>query len=114
MTWVLLAAVCLLTTFGQVAQKMAVSRWSGRAAGLGDKLRSPWLWAALFSLGLGLLLWLAVLQRLEVGVAYPMLSLNFVLVTLVARLVFAERTDGRHWLGVALIVAGVVAMGLSS
>jgi undecaprenyl phosphate-alpha-L-ara4N flippase subunit ArnE len=113
-TWALLAAVCLLTTFGQVAQKMAVSRWGARPTSAREKLRSPWLWAALFSLGIGLLLWLLVLQRLEVGVAYPMLSLNFVLVTLVARFVFAERTDARHWLGVALIVAGVVAMGLSS
>ena len=52
-----------------------------------------------------------VLQRLEVGVAYPMLSLNFVLVTLVARYVLAEPADGRHWLGVGLIVAGVVVHG---
>jgi undecaprenyl phosphate-alpha-L-ara4N flippase subunit ArnE len=77
-------------------------------------VRSPWLWVALVSMGLALLLWLMVLQRLEVGVAYPMLSLNFVLVTLVARYVLAEPTDGRHWLGVALIVTGVVVMGLSS
>ena len=114
MTWLLIAAVCLLTSFGQVAQKLAVSGWRRRPTGLHGKLRSPWLWAALLSMGMGLLLWLAVLQRLEVGVAYSMLSLNFVLVTLVARYVFMEATDGRHWLGVALIVAGVAVMGLSS
>ena len=114
MTWLLIAAVCLLTSLGQVAQKLAVSGWRRRPTSLGGKLRSPWLWAALVSMGLGLLFWLMVLQRLEVGVAYPMLSLNFVLVTLVARYVFAETTDGRHWLGVALIVAGVAVMGLSS
>lgn len=114
MTWLLLAAVCLLTSFGQVAQKMAALRWSAGPSSLAHKMRSPWLWAALFSLGLALLLWLLVLQRLEVGVAYPMLSLNFVLVTLLARWFFAERTDARHWAGVALIVAGVVAMGLAT
>jgi undecaprenyl phosphate-alpha-L-ara4N flippase subunit ArnE len=114
MTWMLIAAVCLLTSFGQVAQKVAVSRWRSRATDAGGKWRSPWLWAALLSMGLGLLLWLHVLQRLEVGVAYAMLSLNFVLVTLVARCVFAEPTDGRHWLGVVLIVAGVAVMALSS
>ena len=61
--------------------------------------------------GLGLLVWLLVLQRLEVGIAYPMLSLNFVLVTLVARFVFHEPVDGRHWLGVALVIGGVVLLG---
>lgn len=62
-------------------------------------------------LGLGLLVWLLVLQRLEVGVAYPMLSLNFVLITLVARFVFHESIDRRHWLGVALVIGGVVLLG---
>src|SRR4030095_8217957 len=114
MTWGLLAAVCLLTSYGQVTQKLAVSAWRRQPTDLAGKLRSPWLWAALFSMGLGLLLWLAVLQRLEVGVAYAMLSLNFVIGTLVARYLFREPTDGRHWLGVVLIVAGVAVLGLSS
>jgi undecaprenyl phosphate-alpha-L-ara4N flippase subunit ArnE len=61
--------------------------------------------------GLGLLVWLLVLQRLEVGIAYPMLSLNFVLITLVARFVFHETIDRRHWLGVALVIGGVVLLG---
>jgi undecaprenyl phosphate-alpha-L-ara4N flippase subunit ArnE len=114
MTWLLIAAVCLLTTLGQVAQKMAASQWRSSPTDLGGKLRSPWLWGALVSMALGLLLWLAVLQRLDVGVAYPILSFNFVLVTLVARYVLAEVTDSLHWVGVALIVAGVAVMGFSS
>jgi undecaprenyl phosphate-alpha-L-ara4N flippase subunit ArnE len=52
-----------------------------------------------------------VLQRLEVGIAYPMLSLNFVLITLVARFVFHEAIDRRHWLGVALVIGGVALLG---
>ena len=62
-------------------------------------------------LGLGLLVWLLVLQRLEVGIAYPMLSLNFVLITLVARYLFKESIDRRHWLGVGLVIAGVILLG---
>lgn len=114
MTWLLIACVCVLTSFSQVAQKLAASAWGTQHTSLGDKLRSPWLWWALLSMGLALVLWLAVLQRLEVGVAYSMLSINFVLVTLAGRLVFAETIDGRHWLGVALVSAGVAIMGLAS
>lgn len=114
MTWLLVACVCVLTSFSQVAQKLAVSAWGQRRTGLGDKLRSPWLWCALLCMGLALLLWLVVLQRLEVGVAYAMLSINFVLVTLAGRLLFSEAIDGRHWFGVVLITAGVAVMGMSS
>jgi undecaprenyl phosphate-alpha-L-ara4N flippase subunit ArnE len=114
MTWLLVACVCVLTSIAQVAQKLAVSSWGGQSTGFRGKLRSPWLWWALLCMGLALLLWLAVLQRLEVGVAYSMLSINFVLVTLAGRLLFAEEIDGRHWFGVALVTAGVAMMGLSS
>ncbi|AZD15874.1 MULTISPECIES: 4-amino-4-deoxy-L-arabinose-phosphoundecaprenol flippase subunit ArnE [Pseudomonas] len=110
MSLLLLLAACLLTCLGQIAQKFAVESWRGQPSGALDKLRSPWLWLALASLGLGLLVWLLVLQRVEVGIAYPMLSLNFVLITLIARFVFHEAIDRRHWLGVALVLAGVLLL----
>ncbi|RON80012.1 4-amino-4-deoxy-L-arabinose-phospho-UDP flippase [Pseudomonas chlororaphis] len=110
MSQLLLLAACLLTCLGQIAQKFAVESWRGQPSGALDKLRSPWLWLALASLGLGLLVWLLVLQRVEVGIAYPMLSLNFVLITLIARFVFHEAIDRRHWLGVALVLAGVLLL----
>ncbi|PXX72980.1 undecaprenyl phosphate-alpha-L-ara4N flippase subunit ArnE [Pseudomonas sp. NFPP07] len=110
MSLLLLLAACLLTCLGQIAQKFAVESWRGQPSGALDKLRSPWLWLALASLGLGLLVWLLVLQRVEVGIAYPMLSLNFVLITLIARFVFHETIDRRHWLGVALVLAGVLLL----
>ena len=110
-TLLLLLAACLLTCMGQIAQKYAVEGWRGQPAGWALKLRSPWLWSALLCLGLGLLVWLLVLQRLEVGIAYPMLSLNFVLITLVARYLFKEHIDLRHWCGVGLVIAGVALLG---
>lgn len=111
MTLALLLGACLLTCLGQIAQKLAVERWRSAPTSLGQKLLSPWLWLALLCLGLGLLVWLLVLQRLAVSIAYPMLSLNFVLITLVARYGFKEPIDTRHWCGVALIIAGVVLLG---
>ena len=48
---------------------------------------------------------------MPVGLAYPMLSLNFVFVTLAARWLFHETVDARHWAGVALIMAGVALLG---
>ncbi|PVZ40976.1 4-amino-4-deoxy-L-arabinose-phosphoundecaprenol flippase subunit ArnE [Pseudomonas sp. CC120222-01a] len=114
MSWLLLLTACLLTCLGQVAQKFAVEGWRGQSGPWTDKLRSPWLWLALLALGSGLLVWLLVLQRMEVGIAYPMLSLNFVIITLIARFGFHEPVDRRHWLGVALVIAGVALLGQQS
>ncbi|QZP31369.1 4-amino-4-deoxy-L-arabinose-phosphoundecaprenol flippase subunit ArnE [Pseudomonas sp. DR48] len=111
MSLLLLLVACLLTCLGQIAQKYAVESWRDKPSSWGEKLCSPWLWLALASLGSGLLVWLLVLQHLEVGIAYPMLSINFVLITLVARFFFHETIDRRHWLGVALVIGGVVLLG---
>lgn len=114
MSLVLLLLACGLTCLGQVAQKLAVESWRGHTTTVAQKLRSAWLWLALLSLGSGLCVWLLVLQRMEVGVAYPMLSLNFVLITLIARFGFKEAVDRRHWLGVGLVIGGVVLLGQHS
>lgn len=113
MTWFALAAVCLLTSLGQVAQKLAVRRWTPQHGPLA-RLRSPWLWVALASMAAALLLWLWVLRLVDVGWAYPMLSLNFVLVAIAARWLFGETADARHWLGIGLIAAGVAVLGAAS
>lgn len=112
MTLWLLVLACGLTCLGQVSQKLAVEHWRRmRKPSVTARLTTSWLWAALACMGLGLLLWLLVLQRMDVGIAYPMLGLNFVLVTLVARFAFYEAVDRRHWLGLALVMAGVVLLG---
>lgn len=58
-------------------------------------------------LATGLLLWLAVLGKLELSIAYPMLSLGYVIVMLVARQFFHETIPPRRWLGTALIMLGI-------
>lgn len=58
-------------------------------------------------LGSGLMLWLVVLGRLELSIAYPMLSLGYVVVMLAARWLFHETIPPRRWLGTAFIMAGI-------
>ncbi|MDU8618620.1 4-amino-4-deoxy-L-arabinose-phosphoundecaprenol flippase subunit ArnE [Pseudomonas syringae] len=111
MTWLMLACACLLTCLGQIAQKYAVQDWRGAFPGAFTALRSIWLSLAVACLGAGLLIWLLVLQRLDVGIAYPMLGLNFVLITLAGRYLFDEPVDAQHWLGIALILVGVFQLG---
>ncbi|WP_342323188.1 4-amino-4-deoxy-L-arabinose-phosphoundecaprenol flippase subunit ArnE [Kosakonia sp. BYX6] len=107
-SWLVLAS--LLSCLGQLCQKQAThpaqARHRGRHVGV-------WLTLALMALGAGMVLWLLVLQRIPVGVAYPMLSLNFVWVTLAARFIWHERVTVRHGLGVGLIIFGIMLLGSS-
>jgi undecaprenyl phosphate-alpha-L-ara4N flippase subunit ArnE len=108
-SYLLLIMVSLLTCAGQLCQKQAAQCWARP-----DKERRVstlrWLAIAVMLLGLGMLLWLRVLQHLPLSVAYPMLSFNFVLVTLAAQLFYGEKATSRHWLGIAAIMFGILLM----
>ncbi|NDL63695.1 4-amino-4-deoxy-L-arabinose-phosphoundecaprenol flippase subunit ArnE [Acerihabitans arboris] len=112
--YLLILVVSVLTCAGQLCQKLAALRWrqfqarqNRRATTLG------WLLAALILLALALALWLNVLQRLPLSLAYPVLSVNFVLVTLAAYGIFHEPITPRHWWGVASIMLGILLMSLN-
>lgn len=107
-SWIWLLLASLLSCVGQLCQKQATRP---APPGHRGKHLGLWLGLALASLGAGMALWLLVLQRIPVGVAYPMLSLNFVWVTLAARFIWHERVTARHAVGVALIIAGIVLLG---
>lgn len=109
-SWLWLALASLLSCAGQLCQKQA-TRPVPRVRR--NKHLGLWLGLALMSLGAGMALWLLVLQRIPVGVAYPMLSLNFVWVTLAARFLWREPVSVRHAFGVALIIIGIVLLGSS-
>ncbi|MFI8319074.1 4-amino-4-deoxy-L-arabinose-phosphoundecaprenol flippase subunit ArnE [Kosakonia cowanii] len=109
-SWIWLGAASLLSCLGQLCQKQATRPASGASRGRHVGL---WLALALLALGAGMVLWLLVLQRIPVGVAYPMLSLNFVWVTLAARAIWHERITLRHAFGLVLIIAGVALLGSS-
>ncbi|MGX9309109.1 4-amino-4-deoxy-L-arabinose-phosphoundecaprenol flippase subunit ArnE (plasmid) [Pantoea ananatis] len=104
MSLLLVLLTSLLTCAGQLCQKQA-ARQTNRAQLTG------WLVASLALLALGMVVWLLVLQRLPVSLAYPMLSINFILVALAARFVWQERMTRWQWMGTVLIVVGVAIIG---
>lgn len=97
----------LLSCAGQLCQKQAAQHGVGRGLVL-------WLGLSVLMLGSGMLVWLWVLQHVEVSIAYPMLSLNFIFVTLAAHWIWKERISLHHWLGLVLIISGIVILGGST
>lgn len=98
-----LACVAAIAT-GQILFKLA-ARASDGAFPWG--LFNAWLFAALAVYGAATLLWVWVLKTVPLNVAYPFMSLAFVIVPLAAALVLGEATDWRHIAGGLLIAAGV-------
>ena len=58
-------------------------------------------------LGGGLLLWLLFLARVDVSIAYPLLSINYVIVLLCAKWLFHETIPTHRWVGAFAIMAGI-------
>lgn len=111
----LLVLSSLLACSGQLMQKQAVHWWAAHSerekGSLWCKLLNPWLLGSIFALGCGMLCWLGVLHTVPLSLAYPMLSLNFVLVAVAARWLFGETLSWRYLGGLLLIMAGIITLG---
>jgi multidrug transporter EmrE-like cation transporter len=57
--------------------------------------------------------WIVALSRVEVSLAYPMLSLGYVVNALAAFWLFGEALGPTRWAGIALIVGGVAVISRS-
>ncbi|MDO4637617.1 MAG: 4-amino-4-deoxy-L-arabinose-phospho-UDP flippase [Lautropia sp.] len=66
------------------------------------------LLSALALYGLITIAWIWVLQRADLGKTYPMMALAFVLVPLASHWLFGERFTPQYFIGIALIIGGIV------
>lgn len=76
-------------------------------------LLSPWYLGALVSLFLQSVWWILTLRRMPLNVAYPFLSLVFVINLTTAATVFGETVHPNQIGGILLIVGGVFLIGMS-
>ncbi|GBR73661.1 transporter EamA family [Candidatus Termititenax aidoneus] len=74
---------------------------------------NPWVFAGFAFYFLSSLFWMIVLSRVELSVAYPMLSLGYAFVLLASFFLFQETVSPVRWLGVLVIMLGVVLISRS-
>ncbi len=87
---------------------------AGQLAALLPRLAlSPFIAGGIACYVASLGLWLMVLSRVEVSAAYPFVSVGFVVVAVAGSWLFGEALGPTRALGIALIVAGVVAISRS-
>jgi multidrug transporter EmrE-like cation transporter len=70
----------------------------------------PWLWLGLGCYGVSVIVWILALSRVEVSVAYPMLSIGYVVNALAAWAWLGESMNPTKVLGIGIIVLGVFVL----
>lgn len=74
----------------------------------------PWLIAGMLSYAFSILIWLFVLSKTEVSVAYPFSSLGFVLAAAMGFFFLGENVTLVRVLGIALICSGLIFISRSA
>ena len=103
-----IAIICVLgIAAGQILFKLSAAAMH-KAGSYFDPRSLLILFVALALYGLTTLAWVWVLQKIELGRAYPLMALAFVLVPIGSHFVFGERFQLQYFIGVALIMAGIL------
>ncbi len=110
----LVAVSVALGSAGQILLKAGATHWEGRSVvdTLVPALGDPLVLAGLAAYAVSSVLWLLVLSRVDLSVAYPLAATSYVLVV-AAGAFSGEHVPPLRWLGVLLIVLGVSAIGVS-
>lgn len=100
---------CVLLSAGQVLLKFALMKMPpfGWNREFWLSLPCNWQFAACgLCYGAASLLWMYILKRFPFSMAYPMVSLSYVIAMFSAILFFHETVPAHRWIGCALIVCG--------
>jgi drug/metabolite transporter (DMT)-like permease len=74
---------------------------------------SPFILAGVASYGIGVVIWMLVLSRVDVSAAYPFLSLGYIVAAICAWVFFAEHISLMRIFGIALTCIGVIFISQS-
>ena len=116
----LIACGVLLNTFAQLLLKKGANEVGhfefalARAFEIGLKFAAnPYVLGGLACYVVSVVVWLMALSRVEVSVAYPMLSLGFALNALLAWWLLGEAVTAQRIAGIAIIIVGVTIVARS-
>lgn len=119
--YVLILTAVVMSAVGQVSLKVAVERAhlkeaiaGGAMSAFGAAVGSPVLWLAVAIYLASIVLWLWALSEADVSIAYPFVSLGFVLTMLFAAAFLKEAVTPLKLTGTMLIVVGCVLVARSA
>lgn len=72
---------------------------------------NPWLWVGVILYLLNFSLWIALLSRVDLSIAFPMSSLTYIIVPILAIVFLQEKVHAVRWAGIFFIITGVSLSG---
>jgi drug/metabolite transporter (DMT)-like permease len=75
---------------------------------------SPFLWAGLLTVVAVFVIWSTILSKIDLSVAVPIASFSYILVPVVSVIFLHEQISVLRWMGILLILTGVIFVSLSS
>jgi len=84
---------------------------AGRVSFIVALLLNPWVILAISATFLAGVSWMLTLTKLELSYAYPFMSLIFPMMLIAGSLFFKESLTTTHFVGIFLIVSGIVVIG---
>ena len=112
--YILVSISILCAAVGQIAMKVGMSQ-VGEISSAGQLFNfstilniftTPAVLAGIFSYVVSLFLWLGALSNLSVSVAYPLLSLAYIVTAILAFFFLKENLTLLHGLGIVLVIGG--------
>ena len=123
MTWAAFALVMtgvLLNAVAQLALKASVSDtgiisldMQSLLSSAGSLATNLWLWMGLICYAISVVVWILALSRVDVSIAYPMLSVGYVVNAIAASHLFNEPMGIGKVVGIGVIMLGVYILARS-
>lgn len=99
----------LNTDWQQLMQGQGVALWHILVHSV-QLIINPYCLAGLVCYALSTVCWLAILSKVDLSFAYPMISIGYVAVLLMSAFFFGEEVTLLRWLGVLLIGVGIISI----
>jgi len=114
MTGVLLNAVAQLALKASVSDTGIISLdMQSLLTSAGSLASNLWLWLGLICYAISVVVWILALSRVDVSIAYPMLSIGYIVNAIAAWHLFDEPMNIGKVIGIGIIIVGVYILARS-
>ncbi len=118
-SFILFAVAISLEVVATVLFKKGTSRlanslrkgWLSHLDNIMNALRTKEIALGIFLYAIEYVLWIAFLAAIDISKAFPLSSVQIVLILLASRIILKEHINQYRWLGATLIVLGIYLVG---
>ncbi len=109
--------LAFISIFLGAGAQLMLKRGSSALAGGGGlvdtvmrAMTSPFLIGGFALYGASAVLWVVVLSKMKLSIAYPLVAFSYVIVVIASYVLFHESVAWNQWLALGFIVAGVLLL----